>query len=79
MLVRARKIILIISILGAVCFVAVCAVAVYFLQEKEKQDNTSRTEKARQARWSKKEAEPEGKEATKEEFADLEKLGNESQ
>jgi uncharacterized protein YpmB len=65
---NARKIIFVIAICGIICFVAICAVAIYFLQAKEKKDNTDRTEKARAARW------PGQKKDDGESFKDLEQI-----
>jgi len=49
---NARKIIFVIALVGVVCFIAICAVAIYFLQAGEKKANSERTAKARQARWA---------------------------
>lgn len=48
---NARKIIFIIALFGVGCFVAIYAVAIYFLSEKEKKDNSSKTAAARAKRW----------------------------
>lgn len=52
---NARKIIFVIALCGIICFVAICAVALYFLQEKSKKENSDRTQAARDARWKTKE------------------------
>ncbi len=53
-LLRARKLILFIGLCAIAFIVAMGAVAIYFLQEKEKNQNAERTENARKARWANK-------------------------
>ena len=75
---NARKILLVIGVCGVVCFVAIVAVALYFLQEKTEKENSDRTAKARAARWATKdEPKDEAKKANDESFKDLEQMSNE--